>query len=130
MSRCWQLLIFLIGFSNIFAKNAIENVDINNPIIFKPNSAEDSDRFGHGLSIQKNVAVIGAPKADTHGQIFKCEFNGKTTTGDITCNKGPGIISQPNNLYHRQYIFKLIKIFFKGKFRTFIFYSFSTGLRK
>ena len=108
MSRCWQLLIFLIGFSNVFAKNAIENIDIKNPIIFKPNSAQDSDRFGHGLSIQKNVAVIGAPKADTHGQIFKCEFNGKTTTGDVTCNKGPGIISQPNNLYHRQNIFNLI----------------------
>ena len=94
MSRCWHLLMFSIGFSNVFAKNAIENVDIKNPIIFKPKLAKDFDSFGHGLSIQKNVAVIGAPKADTHGQIFKCEFDGTTKTGDVTCNKGPGIISQ------------------------------------
>ena len=77
MSYCWHLLVLLVGIPNVISKKPIFNVDTENPIIFRPRSNEDTDRFGQGLAIQEDVAIVGAPKADTHGKIFTCDYEGK-----------------------------------------------------
>ena len=40
------------------------------------------------------VAIVGAPKADTHGKIFTCDFKGKQRyPNPISCIKKEGNIS-------------------------------------
>ena len=73
-------------------KESIGNVDTDNPIIFEPpQGGAEGDRFGQGVAIKKGVAIIGAPKSDVHGNIFKCTFNGKTTNSTPTCEKLEGL---------------------------------------
>ena len=95
MSCCRHLIYFLVGVPIILGKEPIFNVNTDNPIIFKPGGgSENADRFGQGLSIQKNVAIVGAPKADTHGKIFTCDFEGKKRySNPISCIKKAGNIS-------------------------------------
>ena len=91
MSCRWYLLLFLIGIPNVLANGPIFNVDTENRIIFETNLVQKSDQFGQGLSIPDGVAIIGAPKADTHGKIFTCKFDGKGRSDqNIQCNKRPG----------------------------------------
>ena len=76
-------------------KKPIFNVDTYNPIIFKPAAgSQNGDHFGQGLSIQEDVAIVGAPKADTHGKIFTCDFKGKQRyPNPISCIKIEGNLS-------------------------------------
>ena len=78
MSCHWHVFLLFMGFCNVFAKQTIPNVDTKNPIIFE-HSGNPNDYFGHGVAIGKQMAIIGAPGSNTHGQIFKCEFKGKQT---------------------------------------------------
>ena len=95
MSCCRHLIYFLVGVPVILGKEPIFNVNTDNPIIFKPGrGSENADRFGQGLTIQENVAIVGAPKADTHGKIFTCDFKGKQRyPNPISCIKIEGNIS-------------------------------------
>ena len=114
MSCCWHLILFLVGVPIILGKEPIFNVDTDNPIIFKPASgSQDGDHFGQGLTIQDDVAIVGAPKADTHGKIFTCDFKGKERySRPITCNKKRGKMNiQTNNLLQETTIFHEIKDF-------------------
>ena len=71
-------------------KESIKNVDTKSPIIFRARNNRN-DYFGHGVAIEKQMAIIGAPGADTHGQIFGCEFNGKRKGKQtVHCHKLPG----------------------------------------
>ena len=91
MSHCWHVLLLFAGVTHGL-KESIGNVDTDNPIIFEPPPGGDAgDRFGQGVAIKKGVAIIGAPKSDIHGNIFKCEFNGKTTNSNPTCKKLEGL---------------------------------------
>ena len=95
MSCCRHLILFLIGVQIILGKEPIFNVDTDNPIIFKPAAgSQNGDHFGQGLTIQENVAIVGAPKADTHGKIFTCDFDGKKRyPGPIFCTETRGKMS-------------------------------------
>ena len=85
MSRCWHVLLLFAGVTHGL-KESIGNVDTEHPIIFEGGAA--GDRFGQGVAIQKDVAIIGAPKSDIHGNIFKCTFNGKNVRNPApTCEK-------------------------------------------
>ena len=99
MSCCRHLILFLVGVPIILGKEPIFNVDTDNPIIFKPAAgSQNGDRFGQGLSIQENVAIVGAPKADIHGKIFTCDFEGKKRySNPILCIKKAGNISLISN---------------------------------
>ena len=93
MSCCWHVLLLFAGVTHGLKKESIGNVDTDNPIIFEPPGGDAGDRFGQGVAIKKgvpSVAIIGAPKSDIHGNIFKCEFDGKTTTSNPTCEKLEG----------------------------------------
>ena len=74
-------------------RDSIGNVDTDNPIIFEPPGGTNNTgiRFGQGVAIEKGVAIIGAPKSDIHGNIFKCTFNGNTTNPTPTCKKLEGL---------------------------------------
>ena len=74
-------------------KSQINNIDTDNPIIFEPPSGINITgiRFGQGVAIKRGVAIIGAPKSDIHGNIFKCTFDGKTTNSTPTCKKLEGL---------------------------------------
>ena len=90
MSRCWHVLLLFAGVTHGL-KESIGNVDTDNPIIFEPPpGGAPGDRFGQGVAIEKDVAIIGAPKSDIHGNIFKCTFDGKTTNSNPTCKKLKG----------------------------------------
>ena len=93
MSRCWHVLLLFAGVTHgMKLKESIGNVDTDNPIIFEPPpGGTPGDRFGQGVAIKKGVAIIGAPKSDIHGNIFKCTFNGKTTNSNPTCEKLEGL---------------------------------------
>ena len=91
MSCHWHVFLLFMGFSNVFAKRTIPNVDTKNPIIFSTSRGNSNDYFGHGVAIGEDVAIIGGPGSDTHGQIFKCEFNGKQANKQtVSCKKLPG----------------------------------------
>ena len=79
-----------MGFCNVFAKQTIPNVDTKNPIIFSPPNANSNDYFGHGVAIGEQMAIIGGPVSDKHGQIFKCEFDGKRRRQTVSCQKLSG----------------------------------------
>ena len=79
-----------MGFCNVFAKQTIPNVDTKNPIIFSTPSRNSNDYFGHGVAIGEGMAIVGGPGSDTHGQIFKCEFNGNQGKQTVPCQKLPG----------------------------------------
>ena len=91
MSCHWHVFLLFMGFCNVFAKQTIPNVDTKNPIIFE-HSGNSNDYFGHGVAIGKQMAIIGGPGSDTHGQIFKCEFNGKGGMQTVSCSELPGKI--------------------------------------
>ena len=67
-------------------KESIENVDTKSPIIFRAHN-NLNDYFGHGVAIGNQMAIIGGPGSDKHGQIFKCEFNGKQGSQTVPCQK-------------------------------------------
>ena len=93
MSRCWHVLLLFAGVTHGL-KESIGNVDTDNPIIFEPppgGTTKPGDRFGQGVAIKEGVAIIGAPKSDIHGNIFKCTFDGKTTNPTPTCKKLEGL---------------------------------------
>ena len=90
MSCHWHVFLLFMGFCNVFAKQTIPNVDTKNPIIFSAPSGNSNDYFGHGVAIGKQMAIIGGPGSDTHGQIFKCEFNGKGGRQTVVCPELPG----------------------------------------
>ena len=71
-------------------KESVENVDTKNPIIFGTSNNSPNDYFGHGVAIGKQMAIIGGPGSDKHGQIFKCEFDGKQGRQIVSCQKLPG----------------------------------------
>ena len=77
MSCHWHVFLLFMGFCKVFAKQTIPNVDTENPIIFSTSSGNSNDYFGHGVAIGENMAIVGGPGSDKHGQIFKCEYNGK-----------------------------------------------------
>ena len=89
---CWHVLLLFAGVTHGL-KESIGNVDTDNPIIFEPPSGINITgiRFGQGVAIKRGVAIIGAPKSDIHGNIFKCTFNGKTTNPTPTCKKLEGL---------------------------------------
>ena len=92
MSHHLHVFLLFVGFCNIFAKQTIPNVDTKNPIIFSARS-HMNNYFGHGVAIGKQMAIIGGPRSDTHGQIFKCEYNGKQEKKGrqtVSCQKLPG----------------------------------------
>ena len=90
MSCHWHLFLLFMGFYNVFAKRTIPNVDTKNPIIFSSGNSND-DYFGHGVAIGNKMAIIGGPRSDRHGQIFKCEYNGKQKgIQTVSCQKLPG----------------------------------------
>jgi len=92
MSHCWHVLLLFAGVTHGL-KESIGNVDTDNPIIFEPPSGINITgiRFGQGVAIKRGVAIIGAPKSDIHGNIFKCTFDGKTTNSTPTCKKLEGL---------------------------------------
>ena len=109
MSCHWHVLLLFMGFCNVFAKQTIPNVDTKNPIIF---SGNPKDYFGHGVAIRKQMAIIGGPGAQKHGQIFKCEFNG-TRKGRqvIPCEtiSGESCIKISQNKAGRGFLFSFIR---------------------
>ena len=90
MSHHLHVFLLFVGFCNVFAKQTIPNVDTKNPIIFRARSGNSNDYFGHGVAIGNQMAIIGGPGSDKHGQIFKCEFNGKRGRQKVSCQKLPG----------------------------------------
>ena len=88
--HCWHILLLFAGVTHGL-KQSIGNVDTEHPIIFESPGGAAGDRFGQGVAIEKDVAIIGAPKSDIHGNIFKCTFNGKTTNSTPTCKKLEGL---------------------------------------
>ena len=87
MSHHWHVFLLFVGFCNVFAKQTIPNVDTKNPIIFSKRGGNSNDYFGHGVAIGNQMAIIGGPGSDKHGQIFKCEFNGKQGSQTVPCQK-------------------------------------------
>ena len=89
---CWHVLLLFVGLTHGL-KDSIGNVDTDNPIIFEPPpGGAAGDRFGQGVAIEKGVAIIGAPKSETHGNIYKCTgFKGKNVNLTPTCKKLKGL---------------------------------------
>ena len=90
MSRCWHVLLLFAGVTHGLKKDSIGNVDTEHPIIFEPPGGVAGDRFGQGVAIdsKSGVAIIGAPKSETHGNIFECTgFKGKNVNPTPRCEK-------------------------------------------
>ena len=117
MSCHWHAFLLFMGFCNVFAKQTIPNVDTKNPIIFSTRRGNSNDYFGHGVAIGESMAIIGGPGSDKHGQIFKCEYNGKQTrkgTQTVPCQSITGK--------------SCIKSFWKDDFcAKFLFFEFETS---
>ena len=68
-----RIVIFLLQILKIFAFN----VDTSSPIKFSDNNPKGL--FGHDLALDENKLFVGAPKADKHGNLFICSFDGKSS---------------------------------------------------
>ena len=126
MSRCWHVLLLFAGVTHGL-KESIGNVDTDNPIIFEPppgGTTKPGDRFGQGVAIKEGVAIIGAPKSDIHGNIFKCTFDGTTTNSNpIVCEKLKGLCFF--SISHMIIPLQLQMNYYGSKMRAFISQCFS-----
>ena len=52
------------------------NINVDDPIKLSPDSIGDEDLFGYSTAAGNNDILIGAPKTNGVGALWKCDFDG------------------------------------------------------
>ena len=79
----FSLLLLLIA----SRKAQAFNVQDEDPIIFTNPMPSSGNFFGHSFVIDDDFAIIGAPKQDIIGKLFRCSFNGEESGPSGGCEE-------------------------------------------